>query len=97
MGQSTLRRFRRVVAYIVCKVMQSIVSQVEQDILDNLEWQAKKSSEEVRAGRESVLEKLEWASAQQRESGALDRWWLGVDPEIRQVAGKCIACRSLFA
>ena len=61
--------------------------QVDQDILDNLEWQARKSDGEIRAGREKMLESLEWASAQQRESGSLERWWSGVDPEIRLVAG----------
>ena len=65
-------------------------SQVDQDILDNLEWQAKKPDEEIRTGRENMIERLEWAGAQQRSSGSLERWWLGVDPEIRQVAGKCI-------
>ena len=69
-------------------VDHSVFSKVEQDLLDNLEWQAKKSVEEIRAGRENMIVKLEWACRQQRESGAADRWWLGVDPEIRQVAGK---------
>ena len=65
-----------------------VLSKVEQDLLDNLEWQAKKSVEEIRAGRENMIEKLEWACQQQRESGAADRWWLGVDPVIKQAAGK---------
>ena len=91
MGRNTLRRFRRVFASSKnCFYIFPCVSQVDQDILDNLEWQAKKSDEEIRAGRENMIERLEWAGAQQRSSGSLERWWLGVDPEIRQVAGQCI-------
>ena len=88
------RKVKYALEQITQKGVESLaLPEADRDIMDNLLWQAGKSDAEIMYAREQVLDALEFASDEQRSSGLLEKWWFGVDGDVRRVAGKVLLTR----
>ena len=60
--------------------------QVPNDVLESVQWLAKRSSKEVRAARENVTKEIEKAAAALETSGATSKWLAEADAETKRIS-----------